>query len=269
MSMTPTPEVPQAHDPRPELRAGEMLSVRVLEDGVVVATPLPRGFDRSDAKVELQQLMGDLRGRPMVLDLGRIPVFEDGLRDAIVAHRSGTNGAPLTIVNARPEVFEWARTTKFDTFVTLHAEVPPAIDGAITSERGTHELQHRLELGQVERLRARLAPAQAESLVAEELAGRLVLRVGGGRLDSEALGDEIKAAATGSSAPVVVLNLDGVTAIGDMVIGKLVRLHQQLKGAGSELRLCSLGDTVREKLTRMTLLRMIKAYPDEAAAVSA
>lgn len=65
----------------------------------------------------------------------------------------------------------------------------------------------------------------------------------------------------------VVFDLRGVQLVDSTGIGILVTCHGRLRKAGGELRVASVQDKVREVLSMTNVDKIIRLYPDAAAAL--
>ncbi len=98
---------------------------------------------------------------------------------------------------------------------------------------------------------------------------RFVEKEMGVNFDAERLSRELREAIAGVDRPLVVLNLEDVAYICSRVIASLIGFHREVWKAGGEVKLCQVGDYVRETFRAAKLHHIMDMYPTEEEALAA
>lgn len=83
----------------------------------------------------------------------------------------------------------------------------------------------------------------------------------------EAMGNQLMVLAKKYEISHILLNLDEVKTLVSMALAKLLALDKHLRSVGGELRLCQLGEVVREVFVVTGIEKRIKLFDTETAAL--
>jgi len=71
-----------------------------------------------------------------------------------------------------------------------------------------------------------------------------------------------------SGANRIVINLEQVNYVDSAGLGALIEIHRKVKAKGAGLKLCNLGQNLRQALEIARLLPIFETFPTETAAVA-